>query len=401
MAASLAHQSRHPAARVIAAAHPDRSGNALTNVTSHPGLGVSASIAGRELRLGRSDFAVAGKPISRDYDDAVLLADDTGPIAAFRLSERLRVDAGAAIDALKKQGVTVLIASGDSSAKVASIAERLGVSAWRARQLPAEKLAWLASLRADGARVLAVGDGVNDAPVLAGADVAIALAEGAELAQASSDIVLTGGRLDAIAPARAIAQQTLAIVRQNQQWALFYNFAAVPLAALGLVPPWLAALGMSLSSLGVILNTLRIGRGIARERDSEVLRNTPARYPTYEGRVTILLLMIPLSLLFVAAPWCSSSGRSITISSTTWRRQGCCRSTTCQSAKQSRNERRADARRRIAARPRRERSLPGHVRRHHGRTWDGGGKRFCTGGRGRRFWSATSWAASARIRWRA
>ena len=114
--------------------------------------------------------------------------------------------------------------------------------------------------------MLAVGDGVNDAPVLAGADVAIALAEGAELAQASSDIVLTGGRLDAIAAARDIAQQTLAIVRQNQRWALFYNLAAVPLAALGFVPPWLAALGMSLSSLGVILNALRIGRGVRRAR---------------------------------------------------------------------------------------------------------------------------------------
>jgi Cu2+-exporting ATPase len=109
--------------------------------------------------------------------------------------------------------------------------------------------------------VLAVGDGVNDAPVLAGADVAIALADGAELAQASSDIVLTGGRLDAIAPARAVAQQTLRIVRQNQRWALFYNFTAVPLAAMGLVPPWLAAIGMSASSLAVILNALRIGRG--------------------------------------------------------------------------------------------------------------------------------------------
>ena len=98
-------------------------------------------------------------------------------------------------------------------------------------------------------------------PVLAGADVAIALAEGAELTQASSDIVLKGGRLDAIAPARDIAQRTLAIVRQNQRWALFYNFSAVPLAALGFVPPWLAALGMSLSSLGVILNALRIGSG--------------------------------------------------------------------------------------------------------------------------------------------
>jgi P-type Cu2+ transporter len=260
VAATLARQSRHPAARVIAAAHPDQSGNALTNVISHPGLGVSASLAGREWRLGRSDFAAGGRPVSPDYDDAVLLADDSGLVAAFRLCERLRVDANVAVEALRQQGVTVLIASGDSSARVAKLAGSLGVSAWRARQSPAEKLAWLASLRADGARVLAVGDGVNDAPVLAGADVAIALAEGAELAQASSDIVLAGGRLDAIAPARAIAQQTLAIVRQNQQWALFYNFAAVPLAALGFVAPWLAALGMSLSSLGVILNTLRIGR---------------------------------------------------------------------------------------------------------------------------------------------
>jgi Cu2+-exporting ATPase len=240
---------------------------------------VSASIAGREVRLGRSDFAVAAGPISRAFDDAVLLADDNGPIAAFRLCERLRVDACAAIDALKQQGVTVLIASGDSSAKVTTIAERLGVSSWRARQLPAEKLAWLATLRAEGARVLAVGDGVNDAPVLAGADVAIALAEGAELAQASSDIVLTGGRLNAIAPARAIAQQTLAIVRQNQRWALFYNFAAVPLAALGFVPPWLAALGMSLSSLGVILNTLRIGRGIGGNETAKSAETHRHDYP--------------------------------------------------------------------------------------------------------------------------
>jgi Cu2+-exporting ATPase len=126
--------------------------------------------------------------------------------------------------------------------------------------LPADKLAWLAELRAGGARVLAVGDGINDAPVLAGADVAIALAEGAELAQASSDIVLAGGRLGAIAPARDLAAETLAVIRQNQRWALAYNFGAMPLAALGLVPPWLAALGMSLSSMGVILNTLRIGR---------------------------------------------------------------------------------------------------------------------------------------------
>jgi len=99
--------------------------------------------------------------------------------------------------------------------------------------------------------------------------VAIALAEGSELTQASSDMVLKGARLDAIWAARDIAQRTLAIVRQNQRWALYYNFSAVPLAALGFIPPWLAALGMSLSSFGVILNALRIGRGDATPRAAQ------------------------------------------------------------------------------------------------------------------------------------
>jgi len=278
LAATLARQSRHPVARAIAAADPGIPDAAVTDVATHAGLGVSATIDGRALRLGRGDFALGGKPLAREYDDAVLLADDDGPIAAFRVNERLRADAGATIDALRAQGVTALISSGDAYLKVAAVAARLNVGTWRARALPADKLAWVAELRAAGARVLAVGDGVNDAPVLAGADVSIALAEGAELTQASSDIVLTGGRLDAIAAARDIARQTLAIVRQNQRWALIYNLSAVPLAALGFVPPWLAALGMSLSSLGVILNALRIGRGDEMPRGARQVQ-TPATSP--------------------------------------------------------------------------------------------------------------------------
>lgn len=279
LAATLARQSRHPVARAIAAAHPGLDTGAVADVATHTGLGVSATIAGRALRLGRSDFALAGKPLALEYEDAVLLADDRGPIAAFRVGERLRADAGAAIAALQAQGITVLIASGDAASRVSSVAARLNVGTWRARVLPADKLAWLTELRAGGARVLAVGDGVNDAPVLAGADVAIALAEGAELTQASSDIVLARGRLDAIAPARAIAQRTLAIVRQNQRWALFYNLSAVPLAALGFIAPWLAALGMSLSSLGVILNALRIGSGEAAPRATRVKDSPPEALP--------------------------------------------------------------------------------------------------------------------------
>src|SRR5690606_16384435 len=116
---------------------------------------------------------------------AVLLADDDGAIAAFHLGERLRPDARDAIEALQGQGLEVSIASGDSAGKVAALAARLGIREWRARQLPADKLARLSALREQGARVIAVGDGVNDAPILGGADIAVALAEGAELAQAT------------------------------------------------------------------------------------------------------------------------------------------------------------------------------------------------------------------------
>jgi Cu2+-exporting ATPase len=240
-------------------------------VRDQAGSGIEAMLAGRRLRLGRADFALAGRPVPPRNEDVVVLADDAGELAVFRLEERLRPGARAAIDALRAQGLVIAIASGDSAPKVAAVAAQLGVHEWRARQLPADKLAWLAALRAGGARVIAVGDGVNDAPVLAGADVAVALAGGAELTQATSDIVLAGERLVALAPARALAQETLATLRQNHRWSLVYNLAAMPLAALGLVHPWLAAAGMSASSIAVVLNSLRIGRGQGLAARSESL----------------------------------------------------------------------------------------------------------------------------------
>lgn len=272
-AAALARGSTHPAARAIAAAADEGRAASLIagDVRATAGGGLEGVVEGRRLRLGHAGFALEGAAAAADLDDAVVLADANGAIAAFRLSERLRGDARATLDAFRADSVAVEILSGDAAAKVAAVAARLDVGTWHARQRPADKLARLAELRRGGARVIAVGDGINDAPVLAGADVAVGFAAGAELAQAASDVVLAGDRLHALAEARSIARETLAILRQNQRWALAYNLLTVPFAALGWVPPWLAALGMSVSSLVVVLNALRIGRRTQRSADGAPL----------------------------------------------------------------------------------------------------------------------------------
>jgi Cu2+-exporting ATPase len=254
---ALARGSRHPVARAIVARCGDDGRLRADSVRSIAGQGIEGRVAGRRMRLGREDFATNGEAVG---DGATVLADERGVIARFHLSEPLRGDAFETIDALRASGMRVAILSGDAPHKVAGIAARLGVRDWHADQRPDDKLARLRELRARGAKLLVVGDGINDAPVLAAADVAVALASGSELARVSSGIVLTGERLGALAWARSVAQEALVVLARNQRWTLGYNLAAIPLAALGFVPPWLAAIGMSASSLMVVLNALRIGR---------------------------------------------------------------------------------------------------------------------------------------------
>ncbi|MBA8884138.1 heavy metal translocating P-type ATPase [Dokdonella fugitiva] len=274
LAAALARHSHHPVSRAIVAAagNDAHTGPAVAcEVEEVAGLGLRGRIGGRELRLGRADFALDPRSSSArmpgtdgdgatTHDDAVVLADDDGLVATFRIGEHLRPGAHDAIDALTGAGLAVEIASGDAASKVAALARRLGVAQWRARQSPADKLERLRALRAHRARLIAVGDGINDAPVLAGADVAVAIGSGSDLAQASSDVVLARADLGALPEAVTIARETMRVLRLNQRWALAYNVVAVPFGALGLVPPWLAALGMSASSLAVVVNATRIGR---------------------------------------------------------------------------------------------------------------------------------------------
>ncbi len=258
LAAALARGSRHPVAQAIASAAGDAALPAVADLQVTVGGGIEGCIDGRRLRLGHPGFALGTAVEAADM--GTVLADAEGGIARFHLSAQLHPEAADCVDALRADGLEIEVLSGDAPAAVAATCTRLGVRNWRARQRPEDKLARLSELRLAGARVLAVGDGSNDAPVLAGADVSVALGSGAELAQAASDIVLSGGHLGRLPGARQLARQTLRVLRQNQRWALLYNVLAVPVAALGWVPPWAAALGMSLSSLAVVLNALRIGR---------------------------------------------------------------------------------------------------------------------------------------------
>ena len=259
LAAQLEQANTHPIAlaiRAATAASNSAQPAALRNVA---GAGVEGEIDGQVYRLGRDSFAAAlGQASTIGADDDVVLADSSGTLARFTFRETLRDDAMTTLAVLRRDGATVEILSGDSLTRVAGLAARLGVADYRARMSPAAKLERLQALRGSGAIIAMVGDGVNDAPVLAGADVAIALGGGAQLAQSSADIVLAGDRLGALIDARTLALRTLRILRQNVYWAVGYNFTLIPLAAMGWISPWFAAIGMSTSSLFVILNALRI-----------------------------------------------------------------------------------------------------------------------------------------------
>ncbi|WP_201313417.1 cation-translocating P-type ATPase [Dyella sp. EPa41] len=258
MAAALARESSHPVAQAVAQAAAGLPLLRASDVLVTPGGGISGRIDGHEWRLGHAGFALRG--MESRPDDRLWLADDTGALAAFRLREQPREDAQATLDALRAEGMDLAISSGDTATRVAAVARALGVDAWHAAQTPEGKLALLKQARERGCVTLAVGDGTNDVPVLAGADVSAALATGTEVAQAQADLLLLHGHLHGLVEARTIARQVQYVIAQGRRWSLGYNLCAVPFAALGLVPPWLAAIGMSLSSLAVVANAWRIGR---------------------------------------------------------------------------------------------------------------------------------------------
>ncbi len=262
LAASLEQASEHPLAQSFLSRVVGPDLIAVQEAQNLPGKGVSGVIAGVRYTLGNA--ALSGfQPMTLPSDlpegaTRVWLCDERRAMAVFVLSDGLRPQAGELVGQLKAAGVQVTILSGDTAEAVGHVAAEAGIESWQAALRPEDKLKALRELQQRGNVVAMVGDGVNDAPVLAGADVSIAMGGGTQVARASSDIVLLTENLLDIQCALKTGHASIAVMRQNFAWAVVYNLFALPFAALGMIPPWLAAIGMSTSSLVVVLNALRL-----------------------------------------------------------------------------------------------------------------------------------------------
>ncbi|MGA5587072.1 heavy metal translocating P-type ATPase [Pseudomonas siliginis] len=260
LAAALENRSEHPIARAFG-----RAPLAAEDVHSTPGLGLEGVVGEQRLRIGQAPFACAlsGAALPSMPDEAgqwLLLADTQGPLAWFVLDDRLRDDAPALLAACKARGWRTLLLSGDSSPMVASVAAELGIDEARGGLRPDDKLQVLQQLHKEGRKVLMLGDGVNDVPVLAAADISVAMGSATDLAKTSADAVLLSNRLDALVQAFTLARRTRRVIIENLLWAALYNGLMLPFAALGWITPVWAAVGMSISSLTVVLNALRLTR---------------------------------------------------------------------------------------------------------------------------------------------
>ncbi|MCF5498689.1 heavy metal translocating P-type ATPase, partial [Pseudomonas syringae] len=260
LAAALENRSEHPIARAFGQAP-----QAAEDVYSQPGLGLEGCVGARRLRIGQPAFVCALSntempPMPEEAGQWLLLGDAKGPLAWLVLDDRLREDAALLLQACKARGWKTLMLSGDSSPMVASVAAALGIDESRGSMRPDDKLAVLHHLQAQGRRVLMIGDGVNDVPIMAAADISVAMGSATDLAKTSADAVLLCNRLAVLIEALNLARRTRRIIIENLVWAGLYNGLMLPFAALGWVTPIWAAIGMSASSLIVVLNALRLSR---------------------------------------------------------------------------------------------------------------------------------------------
>ncbi|WP_308032208.1 heavy metal translocating P-type ATPase [Neisseria cinerea] len=275
VAQALEQQSEHPLARAILNHRvsdgmiPDiRVGQRLNHVGEGVGAQLTVNGETQVWALGRAAYVakIAGEPPqdeqSSESGSAVYLGNQLGFQAVFYLQDPLKEGAEEVVRKLKRQHLTLHLLSGDRETAVAETARALGIAHYRAQAMPEDKLEYVKALQKEGKRVLMIGDGINDAPVLAQADTSVAVAGGTDIARDGADIVLLNEDLNTVPHMLVQAGRTRQIIRQNLSWASAYNIIAVPLAVLGYVQPWIAALGMSFSSLVVLGNAMRLHKQV-------------------------------------------------------------------------------------------------------------------------------------------
>ena len=285
LAAALEAESEHPVAQAIREfvhdtlandPHTHTSPILIESISIESGKGIEASHEGKTYRLGNykyvSEWLHASSPIpslteketqaetsnDKQLGTHVYLANQTGWVASFSLRDRIRDESRATIQNLQSLGIKTTVLSGDNNNLVTSVVNELGIDNGYGELLPDQKLKKVSELQNQGDIVAMIGDGVNDAPVLAKAQVSLAMGKGSQLAQASADMVLLSENLQHLPEAIIVAKKMQMIIKQNFLWAIGYNLLAVPLAAAGFIAPWMAAIGMSASSLVVVMNSLRL-----------------------------------------------------------------------------------------------------------------------------------------------
>ncbi|MEN8218233.1 MAG: cation-translocating P-type ATPase, partial [Pseudomonadota bacterium] len=273
-AVALERQSEHPIARALVEAC-SKEGMSATEVTNYPGAGMQGEIAGKRYFVGTPAFIstqtglkIKVEHLQSEGNTLVLFADVHRLYCAFLFGDEIRAGARELIQSLQQQGKSVSLLSGDHALAAQRVAKAVGIKEIGYAQSPADKLQAVKSLQEKGEIVAMIGDGINDAPVLAQAQISIAMGGGTQVARATADMILLTEQLPNLLIGINTAHQTLKIIRQNVAWAIAYNLLALPAAAVGWVAPWMAAIGMSFSSLLVVANALRLVRRSQKKTDN-------------------------------------------------------------------------------------------------------------------------------------